>query len=248
MSSESIRALPLWAQITIPILVIILVFGTPFAAGFYLKLARRKEVALAMAGNYRLTEDEEEEATRLMSWKHINEPKAFGALDVTFIGTRNTAIVDSSPTMLGLTLVSVTPPAGEVFPSEPASKPVPLTEEPTEEQPVVIPEPEPVPVEEPEIPLDPGANWARLETMEWDFVEALEAEVVEAEDEATRLFKADPLNSWVLPPLEEFDYLPEADKVFRDLVAREWLTGEGADVSAEWEPWYGFREMEGANA
>jgi hypothetical protein len=122
-------------------------------------------------------------------------------------------------------------------PSEPEPKRADRIEEPTQP---IEPEPEEIPTQLGEVEQP---SWAVSRTQEWDVAEIIDAEIVETETEDERLFRANPLDSWVLPPQEdEPEYLPEADRTFRDLVARNWLTGEGADLSAEWEPWYATEE------
>jgi hypothetical protein len=253
-ASEYIQSLPAYVTIPVALLTVILVIGLAPFGGYLITRRGRQEGFVAM-GYSGPAEDYEAWWAERKATPPKDSGQKFGALDVTFLDVR-TAVVDASPTML-LGLISVPMAAGEVFPAEP----IPV-DEPTEENPLVPVVPErvepPAPVEEPEPPLDPGAvdgadqdrglpQWATM-TKEWSVVEAFDAELVEAEDEATRLFKEDPLRSWVMPPLEEFDYLPEADRTFRDLVARNWLTGEGAEISTEWEPWYGGSlELEGAS-
>jgi hypothetical protein len=243
-ASEYIQSLPAYVTIPVAVLTVILIIGlAPF--GGYLITRRGRQEGFAATGYSGPAEDYEAWWAEQHSAPPKDSGQKFGALDVTFLDVR-TAVVDASPTML-LGLISAPMAVGEVFPAEPIR-----LDEPTEENPLVPVVPErvepPAPIEEPEPPLDPGANWARLQTMERSVVKAFDAELVEAEDEATRLFKEDPLRSWVMPPLEEFDYLPEADRTFRDLVARNWLTGEGAEISTEWEPWYGGSlELEGAS-
>lgn len=230
--ANTVRSAPPWLTIGLIILAVVLMVGGGPVAGLVIMHRRHKEVARAlakqgagrspeMAEYFRDTKPEPQVRRSLAA-------QPFGALDVTFAGVPQA--VDSSPTM----------PLKPVEPEpEPATEPVPLSEEPT------IPIEPNEPISEPTGPAEP--RWATM-TAEFDVVAVLEAEVIEAEDEATKLFRADPLRSWVMPPLEEMDFLPEADRVFRDLVARNWLTGEGAEISADWEPWYSdSRELEGAS-
>jgi hypothetical protein len=142
------------------------------------------------------------------------EPQKFGALDVTFAGQPN----------------HTAKPGKKDDETDPPERPE--HPEPTKEIPVVRPLTPPV-VPDPERPV----LLLLEQTQEICIADIWDAEVLEEMDEAERLFRNDPLGSWVLPPIEEYDYLPEADKTFRDLVARNWMTGEGADVTAEWEPW-----------
>lgn len=233
--ASTVRSAPPWLTISLIILAVVLLVGGGPVAGLVITHRRHKEVTRALAAKTGGAPE--------LSWMSlpVEAPQVrrslaaqpFGALDVTFAGVP--AAVDSSPTML-LNLVEPEP--------EPATEPVPLSEEPS------VPIEPNAPVSEPTGPVEEQGmpEWATM-TAEFDVVAVLEAEVIEAEDEATKLFRADPLRSWVMPPLEEMDFLPEADRVFRDLVARNWLTGEGAEISADWEPWYSdSRELEGASA
>jgi hypothetical protein len=249
--ANTIRSAPLWLQISVVVLLVFTFVGAGPFAGYVVVRRRRQE------GYYAVQAYTSEPAVQYSSWWNENALEAslsvgqdadqkFGALDVTFAGVPRA--IDSSPTRL-LDLISVAVPVAELAPmsdrpdSETPAVPkrVPLSEEPTEEQ-RIIPS---VPVEE---PAGPTQEWAEHGTQEWRMESIFDAEIEEAEDEATRLFRSDPLGSWVLPPLDEPAYLPEADRAFRDLVAQNILTGEGADIDAEWESWYGSRELEGASA
>jgi hypothetical protein len=117
--------------------------------------------------------------------------------------------------------------------SDPDPKPEPVRAEPFDPEPVAEPETEDLPTQLGEV-TQPA--WAISQTQEWSLEDVIDAEVVETETEAERLFYADPLSSWVMPPEAEYNYLPEAHQTFRDLVARNWLTGVGADIETEWPP------------
>jgi hypothetical protein len=90
-------------------------------------------------------------------------------------------------------------------------------------------------------------------TSEWVIQEpaanVFDAEIVEEGDdglsEAERQFLADPLGSWLLLPLDEYDFLPTADQAVSFLLRADLLTGEGMDIETEWAAWNLY---EGANA
>lgn len=90
-------------------------------------------------------------------------------------------------------------------------------------------------------------EWLYEGTTEHDTLEYLDGEIVVGNCLAEEAFLNDPLGSWVAPPealLEADEYLPEANRVFEQMVSKGWLTGEGADLDAEWKAW----NLEGANA
>lgn len=95
--------------------------------------------------------------------------------------------------------------------------------------------------------------WAEEPTQGWEIQEpaanVFDAEIMADDDdgltEAERQFLADPLGSWLLPPLDEYDFLPTADEAVSFLLQADLLTGEGMDIDAEWASWNLY---EGANA
>ena len=99
----------------------------------------------------------------------------------------------------------------------------------------------------------PKPAWAEEPTAGWEIQEpaanVFDAEILEEDDdglsEAERQFLADPLGSWLLPPLDEYDLLPTADAAVSFLVQSDLLTGEGMDIDVEWASWNLY---EGANA
>lgn len=96
--------------------------------------------------------------------------------------------------------------------------------------------------------VDSSNHWAAGEpTREIPLVQIEEGYLVEDLTEAHAQFLADPLSPWLLPPVEEVDYLPAADETFRHMVAMNWLTGDGFDIDIEWEAW-NLYEREEANA
>lgn len=247
--AATVRSAPGWLVIFLAILTVVLLIAAGPLAGLGITHRRHKETSRALAAKTAGPVPELEwmngpaKPVEAKERRVLGQP--FGALDVTFAGVPRA--VDSSPTML------------LSFLDEPATEPVPLSDEPsvpaTPDEPIVPAAPSEPEQAEPlteEFPIvegeDQGGTRRAEMTSEWSIEAIFDAEVVEAEDEATRLFQADPLRSWVMPPMEEMDYLPEADKVFRDLVARNWLTGEGAEISIDWEPWYSdSRELEEAS-
>jgi hypothetical protein len=103
----------------------------------------------------------------------------------------------------------------------------------------------------------PTPDWAEEPTQGWEILEpaanVFDAEIVEEGDdgftEEERQFLADPLGSWLLPPLDEFDFLPTADEAVSFLVQADLLTGEGIDIDTEWAAWNLYAsETEGAMA
>lgn len=87
--------------------------------------------------------------------------------------------------------------------------------------------------------------WAEEPTQGWEILEpaanVFDAEILEPDDdgltEAERQFLADPLGSWLLPPLDEYDFLPTADEAVSFLLRVDLLTGAGMDIDAEWASW-----------
>jgi hypothetical protein len=205
MSSDQIRALPLWIQIVAPILFCVLVLGTPFVSGYLITRARRAEGIYAVAKYHEGDEaDEKEAAEYLPSWivrDQIKQPQAFGALDVTFAGT-----VDGSPTLLGFdaaydtaSLVAIDDQGKVLFLADP-NESVPASDEPTEENPIVITEPQTDPAEDEEIPLNNNVEYVIGEaTKEWSLAEIWEGELAEPKSEALMAFEADPLGAWYVP-------------------------------------------------
>jgi hypothetical protein len=62
--------------------------------------------------------------------------------------------------------------------------------------------------------------------------------------EADRAFLADPLGSWVLPPVETIEHLPLADETFRALIDANWGHAAAQDIDAEWRAWDLYDEEE----
>lgn len=95
--------------------------------------------------------------------------------------------------------------------------------------------------------------WAEEATAGWAIQEpaanVFDAELMEEGDdglsEAERQFLADPLGSWLLPPLDEYDFLPTADEAVSALLEADLLSGVGMDIDTEWASWNLY---EGANA
>jgi hypothetical protein len=74
-------------------------------------------------------------------------------------------------------------------------------------------------------------------TAAWSIHDIFEGELEEKSPEM-RAFEDDPLGAWYVPAeLSKYDFLPEADRTFRDLVVWGKLTGVGAEIDAEWESW-----------
>jgi hypothetical protein len=215
---EFIRSAPLWSQITVGLLFAVVLIGFGPFIGWVLLRARHAEGPVAVQEYYT------KPAVQISAWwrepvpqvSSEDPPQRFGALDVTFAGT----------------------------PTPQASKKKSQQEQSTDEIPIIPATPvPPPPAPEPETePVPQGIEqpaWAVEGTTEYDFIDAYETELKEAEEAAIRAFLEDPLGAWYVPPVFEdvTRYLPEADNTFRVLVQNNRLTGEGAQVSAEWEDW-----------
>ena len=83
------------------------------------------------------------------------------------------------------------------------------------------------------IPADVAARALREPTEE---VSIIDGEVIEL-TEADKAFLADPLGSWVLPPVERTQYLPLADQTFHALLDARWGRWAAEDIDAEWRDW-----------
>lgn len=216
-----IRSAPGWLIVVVILtLVVVLVAGGPLLGRAILS-RRQRELASVFAGNGVVLDHGK--------WIETGEiPRITDSAPVTVISDRDQRRTLALPAYSG--------PLGKVEGSQEVAV-VFVDEDPADEG-----DPEP-----PEMDCSTEKPaWAKESTASWDVSKVLDAEIVETETEAERLFAADPLGCWVLPPnaIEESDYLPEADRVFRDLVARNWLTGEGADVDPTYKPLFTNYELE----
>jgi hypothetical protein len=228
---EFIRSAPLWAQISVALLFAIFLIGVGPFCGWWVLHKNRTEGPTAVREYYTRP------VVQISAWwrepvpsvSSEDRPQRFGALDVTFAGAPKADKKKDKDATDEIPIVPAAPVPPPPMP-EPETEPVPQSFACTFCGSTDLHGPHDV-TEQP--------AWAVDGTTEWDFIDAYEEELKEAEEAAIRAFLADPLGAWYVPPAvqDHTTYLPEADNTFRLLVQRNKLTGEGATVSAEWEDW-----------
>lgn len=255
--SDQIRALPLWVIISAAVFFGILVFS-PLFIGFFLERrrtapARADENRRRMAARQSWLETGEIDLDEIREKHEENKARKVLPLDSGQVQViRDSApvqvIQDERPTLV----LPAVPPVRELEAApiagfSPYSEPFSGTIE-------IWRDPETGAVETLDLsrPFDPEGEdgdelpgWARESTAEWDVDAILDAEIVDTEIEAERLFWKDPLGSWTLPPERETpDFLPLADRAFWALVNRNALSGEGANVDTLYTPLFTDYELE----
>lgn len=221
---DQIRSAPPWLIIAALVLIAVLLIGALPFAGYLVERKRRKEASQVASANgageaffhgipdvhpFDRPAPAEPERRRLA----IGMP--WGATDETWAGT---------PLILTETAGSVTQVLPAPFEGEEPAEPT-LAEIDAE-------------VERAEQAEDEAEScWVGEATAAWSIHDIFEGELEEKSPEM-RAFEDDPLGAWYVPAeLSKYDFLPEADRTFRDLVVWGKLTGVGAEIDAEWESW-----------
>lgn len=245
--SEQVQALPLWLTISGAAFFFLFFGGSPILVGFFME---RHRTAPARAFEHQVMDDKRQAET--FEREH---PKtlALETAPVQVIRDDRPTLVLPPPIPLrelpiaGSSHYQTSPTAIEVWRDESG------TLEMLEFTRVFGPAPERNDQEPcgicsgrgcPDCQEDAPPRWAQEITTEWDLGAILDAEIVDTETEAERLFRKDPLGCWVHPPEEMPDYLPMADKAFWALVNRNQLSGEGADVDITYRPLFTDYELE----